>query len=135
MKNIPYVVLKAENAIDINGLRGYNTAYTSLMLVNIERIEVIKGPTATLYGNCDPGGTINLVTKKPLERREAGINLYVGKWNHYRAEGDLTGALNKIKTLLYRFKRRYDDTKSFRNNGFAKSYEIAPAITLFPMKS
>ncbi len=57
---------RAENARDINGLRGYNTTYTSSMLVNIERVEVIKGPTATLYGNCDPGGTINLVTKKPL---------------------------------------------------------------------
>src|SRR5208283_4500708 len=56
----------ADNARMINGLRGYNTTYTSPMLVNIERIEVIKGPSATLYANCDPGGTINLVTKKPL---------------------------------------------------------------------
>lgn len=54
---------RAENSRDINGLRGYNTIYTSSMLVNIERVEVIKGPTATLYGNCDPVGTINLVTK------------------------------------------------------------------------
>src|ERR1700681_929312 len=67
---------KAENARDINGLRGYNTTYTSSMLVNIERVEVIKGPTATLYGNCDPGGTINLVTKKPLDKNEAEIDLY-----------------------------------------------------------
>ena len=41
---------RAENSRDINGLRGYNTTYTSAMLVNIERVEVIKGPTATLYG-------------------------------------------------------------------------------------
>jgi iron complex outermembrane recepter protein len=123
---------KAENALDINGLRGYNTAYTSSMLVNIERIEVIKGPTATLYGNCDPGGTINLVTKKPLEQKEAGIHIYAGKWNHYRAEGDVTGSLNKAKTLLYRLNAGYDNTKSFRNNGFAKSYEIAPSITFTP---
>lgn len=46
---------KAENALDINGLRGYNTTYTSSMLVYVERIEVIKGPTTTLNGNCDPG--------------------------------------------------------------------------------
>ena len=77
---------KAENARLINGLRGYNTTYTSAMLVNVERIEVIKGPAATLYGNCDPGGTINLVTKKPLEKNEGGINISAGTWSHLRAE-------------------------------------------------
>ena len=123
---------KAENALDINGLRGYNTTYTSSMLVNVERIEVIKGPTATLYGNCDPGGTINLVTKKPLEKSEAEINVYAGKWNHYRAEGDVTGPLNKRKTLLYRFNAGYDNTKSFRNNIAPRSFEIAPSISFIP---
>ncbi|HEY5406663.1 MAG TPA: TonB-dependent siderophore receptor, partial [Ginsengibacter sp.] len=123
---------RAENARDINGLRGYNTTYTSSMLVNIERVEVIKGPTATLYGNCDPGGTINLVTKKPLEKTEGEFNLYAGTWNHYRAEGDITGPLNKSKTLLYRFNAGYDNTKSFRNNVYAKSYEVAPSLSFIP---
>ncbi len=123
---------KAENALDINGLRGYNTTYTSSMLVNVERVEVIKGPIATLYGNCDPGGTINLVTKKPLEKNEADINVYAGKWNHYRAEADVTGPLNKSKTLLYRFNAGYDDTKSFRNNVTNKSFEIAPSLSFIP---
>ncbi|MEO5908837.1 MAG: TonB-dependent siderophore receptor [Ginsengibacter sp.] len=124
--------LRAENARDINGLRGYNTTYTSSMLVNIERIEVIKGPTATLYGNCDPGGTINLVTKKPLNTKKAEINFYAGSWDHYRAEGDITGPLNKSKKLLYRFNAGYDHTGSFRNNEYAKSYEVAPSLTFIP---
>ncbi len=123
---------RAENARDINGLRGYNSTYTSSMLVNMERIEVIKGPAATLYGNCDPGGTINLVTKKPLDKNEAGIDLYAGSWNHYRAESDITGPLNKSKTLLYRFNAGYDDTKSFRNQVSAKSYEVAPSLSFIP---
>ena len=123
---------RAENARDINGLRGYNTIYTSSMLVNIERIEVIKGPTATLYGNCDPGGTINLVTKKPLDKMQGEFNLYAGSWDHYRAEGDITGPLNKSKTILYRFNAGYDNTKSFRNNVYAKSYEVAPSLSFIP---
>lgn len=123
---------RAENARDINGLRGYNTTYTSNMLVNIERIEVIKGPTATLYANCDPGGTINLVTKKPLDTVAAETNLFTGSWNHYRAEGDVTGPLDVNKTLLYRINAGYDDTKSFRNNVFAKSFEIAPSLSYIP---
>ena len=123
---------RAENARTINGLRGYNATYTSQMLVNIERIEVIKGPTATLYGNCDPGGTINLVTKKPLDKREAELNVYAGTWNHYRAQGDITGPLNKKKTWLYRLNAGYDNTGSFRNNVSAASYEIAPSVSFVP---
>ena len=123
---------RAENSRDINGLRGYNTTYTSAMLVNIERVEVIKGPTATLYGNCDPGGTINLVTKKPLEKTESEIDIYGGTWDHFRAQGDVTGSLNKSKTLLYRFNAGYDQTNSFINEQHAKSYETAPSLTYIP---
>jgi iron complex outermembrane receptor protein len=123
---------RAENARDINGLRGYNTTYTSSMLVNVERVEVIKGPTATLYGNCDPGGTINLVTKKPLDHTEGELNIFGGSWNHLRAEGDITGALNKTKTLLYRLDAGYDQKNSFRDQIHGKSYQIAPSLTFVP---
>ncbi len=123
---------RAENARDINGLRGYNTTYTSSMLVNIERVEVIKGPTATLYGNCDPGGTINLVTKKPLNHTEGEINLFQGSWDHLRAEGDVTGPLNKSKTFLYRLNAGYDNTHSFRDQMHAGSYQVAPSLTFAP---
>lgn len=120
---------RAENAHDINGLRGYNTTYTSAMLVNIERIEIIKGPTAALYGNCDPGGTINLVSKKPLDRKQGELNISGGSWNHFRAEGDVTGPLNKSKTFLYRLNEGYDQTRSFRDQSYAKSFQIAPSLS------
>jgi iron complex outermembrane receptor protein len=120
---------RAENSRDIDGLRGYNMTYTSNMLVNIDRVEVIKGPTATLYGNCDPGGTINLVTKKPLDTSRAEFDIYSGSWNHVRAQGDFTGPLNAAKTLLFRFNAGYDNTHSFVNEFYAKSYEIAPSLT------
>ncbi len=123
---------KAENARDINGLRGYNTTYTSSMLVNVERVEVIKGPTATLYGNCDPGGTINLVTKKPLDHTEGSLNIYQGSWNHWRADGDVTGALNNSKTLLYRLNAGYDQTNSFVNEIHGKFYQVAPSLSFIP---
>lgn len=123
---------RAENARNINGLRGYNTTYTSSMLVNIERIEVIKGPAATLYGNGDPGGTINLVTKKPLEKNEAEIDISAGSWDHFRAQGDVTGPLNKTKTWLYRFNAGYDQSHSFRNQYYGKSYQLAPSVSFIP---
>src|SRR5450432_3536540 len=123
---------RAENARDINGLRGYNTTYTSSMLVNIERVEVIKGPTATLYGNCDPGGTINLVTKKPLDHTEGELNIFGGSWDHFRPEGDVTGTVNKKKTLLYRFDAGWDQKNSFADQIHSKSYQVAPSLTFVP---
>jgi len=123
---------RAENSRDINGLRGYNTTYTSSMLVNIERVEVIKGPTATLYGNCDPGGTINLVTKKPLENNASSLDLYAGTWDHFRGQGDITGPLNKNEIFLYRFNAGYDQTNSFRHGLQTKSFELAPSFTYIP---
>ena len=123
---------RAENSRDIDGLRGYNTTYTSAMLVNVERVEVIKGPTATLYGNCDPGGTINLVTKKPLDTGRAEINIYRGSWDHTRAQGDITGPLNSDKTLLFRFNGGYDNTQSFINQLYSRSYQLAPSLTFAP---
>ncbi len=123
---------RAENSRDINGLRGYNTTYTSAMLVNIERVEVIKGPTASLYGNCDPGGTINLVTKKPLQNTASELDIYGGTWDHFRAQGDVTGSLNKSKTLLYRLNAGYDQSGSFIHEQHSKSYEIAPSLTFIP---
>ncbi|MBZ5856926.1 TonB-dependent siderophore receptor [Flavihumibacter profundi] len=124
--------LRAENPHNINGLRGYNTSYTSNMLVNVERIEVVKGPTATLYGNCDPGGTINLVTKKPLDTKAAEISLFQGSWNHWRAQGDITGPLNAKKTILYRVNAGYDKSGSFRNQVNSESYQVAPSFTFIP---
>ena len=123
---------RAENSRDINGLRGYNTTYTISMLVNVERVEVIKGPTATLYGNCDPGGTINLVTKKPLEKNGSEIDIYGGTWNHFRQQEDFTGPLNKSKTLLYRFNAGYDYTNSFRHAHHSSSVEVAPSVSFIP---
>ncbi|HVV54120.1 MAG TPA: TonB-dependent siderophore receptor [Mucilaginibacter sp.] len=123
---------RAENARDIDGLRGYNVTYTSPLLVNIERVEIIKGPTATLYGNCDPGGTINLVTKKPLNTAGAWFSMYRGSWDHFRAEADVTGPVNTKKTWLYRFNAGYDDGNSFRDHVFSGTYMFAPAFSFDP---
>ena len=123
---------RAENARNINGLRGHNTTYTNSMLVNIERVEIIKGPTSTLYGNGDPGGAVNLVTKKPLQQKGSEINLFGGSWDHFRITGDNTGPLNKSKTLLYRINAGYDDSKSFRDVLYSKAYQIAPSLSFIP---
>ena len=122
----------ANNAHMINGLRGYSTTYITPLLVNVERIEVVKGPSATLYANCDPGGTINLVTKKPLAQNAGEVDVYGGSWNHFRSQVDITGALNKDNSIMYRLNAGYDNTGSFRDLLYNRSYELAPSISFVP---
>lgn len=120
---------KAENAHLVNGLRIFNSALISPMLVNIDRVEIIKGPTSVLYGNADPGGNINLVTKKPLADAFAEADVWIGSYDAVRAQTDITGPLSKSKKWLYRLNAGYENTGSFRHGVFNKSFEIAPSFS------
>ena len=125
----------AENPRSINGLRGYNSTYSSLMLLNIESIDVLKGPAAVLYGNTDPGGTVNLVTKKPLSDTYGQIALFGGSWDHLRAVGDFSGPVNKSKSILYRLNAGYDQSNGFSDVYYSKAYQVAPSFTVIPCKN
>jgi iron complex outermembrane recepter protein len=125
----------AENPRSINGLRGYNSTYSSLMLLNIESIDVLKGPAAVLYGNTDPGGTVNLVTKKPLSDTYGQVSLFGGSWDHFRAVGDFSGPVNKSKSILYRLNAGYDQSNGFSDLYYSKAYQVAPSFTVNPCKN
>lgn len=64
-------------------------------LSNIERVEVLKGPAAILYGTSQPGGIINLVTKKPLSEPYYGLELSVGNRGLIEPSIDLSGTLTE----------------------------------------
>ncbi len=116
----------------INGLKAGQGFFTNPTLVNIERIEVLKGPASSIYGNINPGGMVNMVTKKPLEKRRKSVNFSVGSFNSMRATGDFTGTLNENKKLLYRFNVGYDKSDTYRDFNGYENYTIAPSITFRP---
>lgn len=120
----------------VNGLRsgyGYGTSFFRVPLtVNLESIEVLKGPGATLFGDVSPGGTINLVTKKPLEENRTAVNFSAGRFNTLRTTFDATGPLNEEGTLLYRLNIGYEDSKTFRDVNHRKSLMVAPTVTFMP---
>ena len=99
----------------INGMRTRQNYFLQPMTANIERVEVFKGPASITMSSVDPGGTINMVTKKPLARPQYEIDLSAGSFKTYRVTTDLTGPLNRSKTLLYRFNGAYQDARSFRD--------------------
>ena len=97
---------------------------------NLERVEVLKGSASVLYGTLEPGGIINLVTKKPLEDPLYSAKLSVGSFNTAEPSIDLGGPLNKDKTFLYRLNVLYENREVFRD--FDENVErtfIAPALT------
>jgi len=95
---------------------------------NLERIEVLKGPAAILFGRIEPGGLINLVTKQPLERAYYSLQQQFGSFDLYRTTLDATGPLTNTNELLYRFNLAYEDKGSFREFVNNDRIFVAPVI-------
>ncbi|KFC19530.1 TonB-dependent siderophore receptor [Chryseobacterium sp. FH1] len=116
----------------INGLRTRQFYFLQPMTANIERVEVFKGPASITMSSVDPGGTINMVTKKPLLMPRHEVSFSGGSFETYRVTTDLTGPLNKSKRLLYRFNGAYQNAKSFRDHVNNSGLLISPSITYIP---
>lgn len=122
---------RASNTL-INGLRISTRGWSQNLLPYVERVEVIKGPASALFANTDPGGTINTVTKKPLDNTRRAVNFATGSFNTYRATLDFTGPANDQKTLLYRVNVAYQNTESFRMLQDGTGLVLAPSFSFVP---
>ncbi|MCU0354078.1 MAG: TonB-dependent receptor [Cytophagales bacterium] len=116
----------------VNGLRSTASFWRQSLVPYLERVEVIKGPASALFGNTSPGGTINRVTKKPLDEARQSLNFTTGSFGTFRATSDFTGPMNEEKTLLYRLNLGYENAQSFRDLQFDKSIVIAPSVSFLP---
>ncbi len=116
----------------INGMRTRQYYFLQPMTSNIERVEVFKGPASITMSSTDPGGTINMVTKKPLSVSRHEISLSGGSYDTFRIAADLTGPLNKSKTLLYRFNGAYQNAQSFREHVKNSGILFSPSVTFVP---
>ncbi len=67
-----------------------------------ERIEIVKGPSGVLYGAHNPGGILNIVSKRPLYQPQTRITATVGSWGAYRAELDTSGFFDEGHRFGYR---------------------------------
>lgn len=96
-------------------------------LSNIERVEVLKGPAAVLYGRGSSGGLINRVTKKPQTGNFGEVTVNVGSYGLKRISIDANGSANE--NIAMRLTGAYEDSGSFRDQGFIERSSIAPAIS------
>lgn len=95
---------------------------------NIDRIEVLKGTAGGLYGRIDPGGLINVVTKKPLATPHYSIEQWVSNLG-YRTVGDATGSLTKDGSVRYRAIGAFEDRDSFRDFVDSRNLLLSPSIS------
>jgi len=99
---------------------------------NLESVEVLKGPAAVLFGRIEPGGLINLVTKKPRDEAYYSVEQRFGAYDFYRTEWDATGPMTGDKSLSYRFSGAYQNNKSFRDFNFNDRVLVNPSLTWRP---
>jgi len=99
---------------------------------HLERVEVIKGPSSVTFSSADPGGTVNMVTKKPLTEKRNEVSVAAGSFGTLRATADFTGPLNESKTLLYRFNAAIQEADSFRDIVNNNAILITPSLSYIP---
>lgn len=124
------------NAILTDGLPGLSVRFGSPPTIGTERIELVKGATSVLYGQAQPGGFINIITKKPKATAAYQVELkaFTGAGSYGRAIGylpsiDFTGPITSDGSLLYRVVAEAGYNRGFRNDSYDKPIYFAPSLT------
>ncbi len=116
-----------DGSIMTNGLR---TVLPRSFNAATSRVEVLKGPASTLYGILDPGGLINVVTKRPERIFSGNISATSSSFGGGSGQIDVTGPIEGTQ-LAYRLIGEYQNEDYWRNFGKERSSFIAPSLTWF----
>lgn len=109
-----------------NGVRYNNSILPETS--SLERLEVLKGSAAILYGNVAAGGILNLVTKKPRFESGGSIALRAGSYDFYKPMLDVYGAVNGSEHVAFRVNTTYENGRSFRNGVKGERFYVNPSL-------
>jgi len=84
-------------------------------IVGIETVEVLKGPRSALFGRGEPGGTVNLITKRPQFETGGDVSATLGRWDQVRITGDFQTVAGSNDQVGLRIAGFYEDAESFRD--------------------
>lgn len=99
---------------------------------NIEQVDVLLGPSASIYGRGDPGGFVNIVTKKPLTENFTILQSSIGSYGLYRGTLDANAIMSDDKSLLGRANLAIESRDSFRDHVSSERQFFAPVLTWQP---
>ena len=96
----------------------------------VESVEILKGPKAALFGRGEPGGTVNLVTKRPTFETAGELKLTGGSFDFYRGDADFTTPISENAAI--RLVGFYEDAGSFRDTVETERWGFFPSIAFEP---
>lgn len=96
---------------------------------NTEQVDVLLGPAASMYGRGDPGGFVNVVTKKPFDENSTTLQGMTGSYDLYRGTVDTNAVLNGDKSLLGRLNLAVESRDSFRDHVSSERRFFAPVLS------
>jgi len=112
-----------------NGFPANRGTSTSPDASSVERVEVLKGPSSGLYGRSDPGGLVNIVTKRPQQDAFTRVRASAGSWDRYRAALDINRPLDTAGKVLARLNLAVEDNGSFRDHVEQQRQVVSPSLT------
>ena len=115
-----------------NGVRYNNGIMPEIS--SLERMEVLKGSAAILYGNVAAGGILNLVTKKPLFERGGSVGLRVGSFGFVKPQFDVYGAVGESQKVAFRLNGTWERADSYRAGVKSTRVYVNPSL-LFRLSS
>jgi len=93
---------------------------------SVERVEVLKGSAAILFGQVAPGGILNLVTKEPRFNFGGEMSMRLGSYELYKPSFDIYGPVSS--SIAYRLNGTYETAGSFRDRVHSKKYYVNPSL-------
>ena len=134
-----YVTSSRGNSQDSFGGRGFNFGNDNIFkngarvhsgvfpeVSGLERVEVLKGGSAMLFGNVAAGGVVNLITKKPRFNYGGMLGFNAGSWNTYKPTVDFYGPLTS--KAAFRVNGAFETAQSFRDVVESKKYYFNPSL-------
>ncbi len=128
-----------QNSILVDGLPGLATRFGSPVTIGISHIDVVRGPSSVLNGEEQPGGFVNLITKKPeaypLYELSSSVTTYdgagigIGDKPGLDFAADLTGPLDRDKRFLYRLVMDDSNKDTYRYGSYDRDVYVAPSLT------
>lgn len=118
----------------LDGLRSLYGSYnnTRTDIYTLERIEVLKGPSSSLFGQSDLGGIINAVTKRPKKEASREINVQYGMYDRKQIGIDFTGPITEDGEWLYRMVALKRDSGTQVDHVNDDSLVFMPSVTWQP---
>lgn len=141
--NISSINIQPGNGVnDFFLIRGFDSLSSALVMIdgasepettfyelyNVEKVEVLKGPSGFLYGSNPLAGTVNLVRKQPVPNTMGGARVHFGRFNWIEAAADFNYG-NADGDLFVRINSVFRDTEAYRDRIKGRTFAINPAAT------